>query len=84
MSYMFYKVRFGADMKIGQRFKTIKQGEASMLRHFNTFKETITSKEFARVDLIEIWRGSKLVKELEPVLINDECVFRKIETIRFF
>lgn len=84
MSYMFYKVRFGAGMKIGQRFKTIKQGEESMTRHFNTFKEAITTKETFRVDLIEVWRGNKLVKELEPVLENGEFVLRKTETLRFF
>ena len=75
MSYMFYKVTFGSDMKIGRRFKTIKQGETSMLHHFNTFKDSYTER--FKIDLIEVWRGNKLVKELEPVLINDQFVFRK-------
>jgi hypothetical protein len=83
MSYMFYKITLGADMKIGRRFKTIKQGETSMLHHLNSFKEAYSEKGKFRVDLIEVWRGKKLVKELEPVLINGEFVFRKIETLRF-
>ena len=81
--YMFYKCRNDSDVKIGQKFKYIKQGEFHTLKHLNEFKD-FYSVNWRMPHLIEVWRGNKLVKELKPVLENGEYVLRKTETIRFF
>jgi len=82
--YMFYKCLSNSHMKVGQKFKHIKKGEACMINHLNTFKE-FYEKHNQLPYLIEVYRGNKLVKELEPILNNDGSFsLRKIETIRFF
>ena len=70
--YTIYNVYLNYDMKIGRKFKTISEGKLVTLQNI------LNSSSGKLPYLVEIYKGSKLVRLLKPVRRSDTVFLRSL------
>ena len=70
--YIIYNVYLNHDMKIGRKFKTISEGKLVTLQNI------LNSSSGKLPYLVEVYKGSKLVRLFKPVRNSDTVFLRKL------
>jgi predicted house-cleaning NTP pyrophosphatase (Maf/HAM1 superfamily) len=70
--YTIYSVHLNCDMKIGRKFKTISEGKLVTLQNI------LNSSSGKLPYLVEVYKGSKLVRLFKPVRNSDTVFLRKL------